>query len=129
LNFELWFLAFRYTVIIINSIFRIYKLYFSLLVKKNKNVNNKMEAKLMSVKIKLRREGGKKKPFYKVVVIDSRKACNAKFIEQLGYYQPLSEPYVFKIDQEASLKWIGKGAQLSATVKDLFKKEGILKER
>ena len=129
MNFELWFLAFRYTVIIINSIFRIYKLYFSLLVKKNKNVNNKMEAKLMSVKIKLRREGGKKKPFYKVVVIDSRKACNAKFIEQLGYYQPLSEPYVFKIDQEASLKWIGKGAQLSATVKDLFKKEGILKER
>ena len=95
----------------------------------NKNVNNKMEAKLMSVKIKLRREGGKKKPFYKVVVIDSRKACNAKFIEQLGYYQPLSEPYVFKIDQEASLKWIGKGAQLSATVKDLFKKEGILKDR
>ena len=95
----------------------------------NKNSNNRMEAKLMSVKIKLRREGGKKKPFYKVVVIDSRKACNAKFIEQLGYYQPLSEPYVFKIDQEASLKWIGKGAQLSATVKDLFKKEGILKDR
>ena len=87
-----------------------------------------MEAKSMSVKIKLRREGGKKKPFYKVVVIDSRKACNAKFIEQLGYYQPLSDPYVLKIDQEASLKWIGKGAQLSTTVKDLFKKEGILKK-
>ena len=96
---------------------------------KNKNVNNRMEAKLMSAIIKLRREGGKKKPFYKVVVIDSRKACNAKFIEQLGYYQPLSDPYVFKIDQEASLKWIEKGAQLSATIKDLFKKEGILKNR
>jgi len=83
----------------------------------------------MSVIIKLRREGGKKKPFYKVVVIDSRKACNSKFIEQLGYYQPLSDPYVFKIDQENSLKWIEKGAQLSATVKKLFKKEGISKNR
>ncbi len=81
----------------------------------------------MSAIIKLRREGGKKKPFYKVVVLDSRRACSAKFIEQLGYYQPLSDPYVFKVDQEASLKWIEKGAQLSATVKDLFKKEGILK--
>lgn len=83
----------------------------------------------MSAIIKLRREGGKKKPFYKVVVIDSRKACNSRFIEQLGYYQPLSDPYVFKIDQEASLKWIEKGAQLSTTVKDLFKKEGILKHK
>lgn len=83
----------------------------------------------MSAIIKLRREGGKKKPFYKVVVIDSRKACNSRFIEQLGYYQPLSDPYVFKIDQEASLKWIEKGVQLSTTVKDLFKKEGILKHK
>jgi len=83
----------------------------------------------MSVKIKLRREGGKKKPFYKIVAIDSRKACNSKFIEQLGYYQPLSDPYVIKIDQEASLKWIEKGAKLSATVKDLFKKEGMLKNK
>jgi small subunit ribosomal protein S16 len=82
----------------------------------------------MSVTIKLRREGGNKNPFYKVVVIDSRKACNAKFIEQLGYYQPLSDPYVFEIDQEASLKWIEKGARLSETVKNLFKKKGIFKK-
>jgi len=82
----------------------------------------------MSVAIKLRREGGKKYPFYKVVVLDSRKANNAKFIEQLGYYQPLSDPYVFEIDQEASLKWIEKGARLSETVKNLFKKKGILKK-
>ena len=81
----------------------------------------------MSVVIKLRREGGKKKPFYKVIVIDSRKACDGKYIEQLGYYQPLSDPYVFKIDKEASLKWIEKGAQPSETVKNLFKKMGILK--
>ena len=82
----------------------------------------------MSLKIKRRREGGKKKPFYKVVVIDSRKACNAKFIEQVGYYQPLSDPYVLKIDHDSSLKWIEKGAQLSATVKDLFEKEGIIEK-
>jgi len=81
----------------------------------------------MSVKIKLRREGGKKKPFYKVIVIDSRKACDGKYIEQLGYYHPLSDPYVFKIDKEASLKWIEKGAKPSETVKNLFKKTGILK--
>lgn len=83
----------------------------------------------MSVKIKLRREGSKKKPSYKVIVIDSRKTGDGKFIEQLGYYQPIADPYIFKIDKEASLKWIEKGAQLSETVKDLFKKAGILKNK
>jgi small subunit ribosomal protein S16 len=87
-----------------------------------------MEAKQMSVKIKLRREGGKKKPSYKVVVIDSRKPRDGRFIEQLGYYQPIPDPYIFKVDKEASLKWIEKGAQLSETVKNLFKKEGISKK-
>jgi len=82
----------------------------------------------MTVKIKLRREGGKKKPFYKVVVIDSRKPRDGKFIEQLGYYQPISDPCIFKVDKEASLKWIERGAQLSETVKNLFKKEGISKK-
>lgn len=83
----------------------------------------------MSVKIKLRREGGKKKPFYKVVVIDSRKPAKSRYIEKLGYYQPLVDPYVFEIDKESSLKWIEKGAQLSKTVKDLFKEAGILKNK
>lgn len=83
----------------------------------------------MSVKIKLRREGGKKKPSYKVIVIDSRKTGDGKFIEQLGYYQPLADPYIFKIDKEAGLKWIEKGAQISETVEDLFKKTGILKNK
>jgi len=62
----------------------------------------------MSVKIKLRREGGNKKPFYKVVVIDSRKACNAKFIEQLGYYQPLSSIFEVKVDPNDIGKVIGR---------------------
>lgn len=88
-----------------------------------------MEAKRMSVKIKLRREGGKKKPSYKVIIIDSRKTGEGKFIEQLGYYQPLADPYIFKIDEGASLKWIEKGAQLSETVENLFKKAGILKNK
>lgn len=83
----------------------------------------------MSVKIKLRREGGKKRPSYKVIVIDSRKTGDGKFIEQLGYYQPLADPYIFKIDKETSLKWIEKGAQLSETIEDLFKKAGVLKSK
>lgn len=82
----------------------------------------------MPVKIKLRREGGEKKPSYEVVVIDSRKPRDGKYIEQLGYYQPISDPYIFKVDKEASIKWIEKGAQLSETVKNLFKKEGISKK-
>ncbi len=83
----------------------------------------------MSIKIKLRREGGKKKPSYRVVVIDSRKPCDGEYIEQLGYYQPISNPYIFKVDKEASLKWIEKGAQLSETIESLFKKEGMLKNK
>jgi small subunit ribosomal protein S16 len=83
----------------------------------------------MSVKIKLRREGGKKKPFYKIVVIDSRKPAKGKYIEQVGYYQPIYDPYRVKIDKEASLNWMKKGAQLSDTVKMLFKNAGILEEQ
>ena len=80
----------------------------------------------MSVRIKLRREGGKKKPFYKIVVIDSRKPAKGKFIEQVGYYQPIYDPYKVKIDEEASLKWLKEGAKLSNTVKILFKNAGLL---
>jgi len=83
----------------------------------------------MSVKIKLRREGGKKKPFYKIVVIDSRKPAKGKYIEQVGYYQPIYDPYKVKIDEEASLKWMKEGAQLSNTVKILFKNAGLLEEK
>ena len=82
----------------------------------------------MSVKIKLRREGGKKKPFYKIVVIDSRKPAKGKYIEQVGYYQPIYDPYKVKIDEEASLSWMKKGAQLSNTVKILFKNAGLLEK-
>ena len=82
----------------------------------------------MSVKIKLRREGGKKKPFYKIVVIDSRKPAKGKFIEQVGYYQPIFDPYRVSINEESSLKLLKEGAQLSDTVKMLFKNAGILEK-
>jgi len=80
----------------------------------------------MSAKIKLRREGAKKNPSYKIVVIDSRKPRDGRFIKMLGYYQPTSEPCGFKVDREESLKWIKQGATMTRTVESLFKKNGIL---
>jgi small subunit ribosomal protein S16 len=80
----------------------------------------------MSAKIKLKREGTKKNPCYKIGVIDSRKPRDGRFIKILGYYQPTSEPYVFQIDKEESLKWIKQGVKMTKTVESLFKKNGIL---
>jgi len=80
----------------------------------------------MSAKIKLRREGAKKNPSYKIVVIDSRKPRDGRFIKMLGYYQPTNEPYTFKVDKEESIKWIKQGAKMTRTVESLFKKNGIL---
>ncbi|MDD4362770.1 MAG: 30S ribosomal protein S16 [Atribacterota bacterium] len=82
----------------------------------------------MSAKIKLRREGAKKNPSYKIVVIDSRKPRDGRFIKMLGYYQPTNDPYVLNIDKEESLKWINQGVQMTKTVETLFKKNGLLKE-
>ena len=78
------------------------------------------------VKIRLKRMGAHKKPFYRVVVADQRSARDAKNIEEIGYYDPLTEPATIKIDAEAAKKWLGNGAQPSDTVKALFKKAGIL---
>ncbi len=80
----------------------------------------------MSAKIKLKREGAKKNPCYKIVVIDSRKPRDGRFITMLGYYQPTSEPYVFQVYKEESLKWIKQGVKMTKTVESLFKKNGIL---
>lgn len=79
----------------------------------------------MAVKIRLKRMGAKKTPFYRVVVADSRSPKNGKFIEEIGYYNPISEPKVIKIDEEKAAKWISNGAQPSDTVKKLFVKAGI----
>ena len=78
------------------------------------------------VKIRLRRMGGKKKPFYRLVVADSRSPRDGRFIEHLGYYDPLTEPVNVKIDVEKTMQWLQKGAQPSDSARSLLKREGIL---
>ena len=80
----------------------------------------------MAVKIRLRRMGAKKAPFYRVVVADSRFPRDGRFIEEIGYYNPLTDPAEVVIDGEKAKKWISNGAQPTDTVKALLKKNGIL---
>ncbi len=80
----------------------------------------------MAVKIRLRRMGAKKAPFYRIVVADSRYPRNGRFIEEVGYYDPTKEPTVVKVDAEKTKKWIANGAQPTDTVKNILKNEGIL---
>jgi small subunit ribosomal protein S16 len=82
----------------------------------------------MAVKIRLKRMGAKKAPFYRVVVADSRAPRDGRFIEEIGYYNPLTQPAQVKIDEEKALKWLANGAQPSDTVKSLLRKEGVLKK-
>ena len=70
--------------------------------------------------------GAHKQPFYRVVVADSRSPRDGKFIEEIGYYNPMTEPKEIKIDAEKAKKWLGNGAQPTETVKTLFKKSGII---
>jgi len=79
----------------------------------------------LAVKIRLRRMGAKKNPFYRIVVADSRSPRDGRCIEELGYYNPLKEPAEIKIDQERALDWLSKGAQPTETVRALFNKAGI----
>ncbi|HHU86979.1 MAG: 30S ribosomal protein S16 [Pelotomaculaceae bacterium] len=81
----------------------------------------------MAVRIRLKRMGAKKAPFYRIVVADSRSPRDGRFIEEIGYYDPLKNPVVIKIDQEKALDWLKKGAQLSETAKALFNKAGVFK--
>ena len=80
----------------------------------------------MAVKIRLRRMGAKKAPFYRVVVADSRYPRDGRFIEELGTYNPLVSPSEFKVDAEKVQAWIRNGAQPTDTVKALLKKNGVL---
>ena len=80
----------------------------------------------MAVKIRLRRMGAKKAPFYRVVVADSRYPRNGRFIEEIGYYNPMVDPAEVKMAGEKAKKWIANGAQPTDTVKAILKKEGIL---
>ena len=80
----------------------------------------------MAVKIRLRRMGAKKAPFYRIVVADSRYPRDGRFIEEVGYYDPTKEPSVVKIDAEKAKQWLANGAQPTDTVRVLLKKENIL---
>ncbi|MGN0468743.1 MAG: 30S ribosomal protein S16 [Acutalibacteraceae bacterium] len=81
----------------------------------------------MAVKIRLRRMGAKKAPFYRVVVADSRYPRDGRFIEEIGYFNPMTDPADIKIDAEKAQKWIANGAQPTDTVKALLKKCDIIK--
>ncbi len=78
------------------------------------------------VKIRLKRMGAKKRPFYRLVVAEARSPRDGRFIEQVGYYDPLTEPATVKIDEEKVMKWLSTGAQPSDAARVLLKREGIL---
>ena len=80
----------------------------------------------MAVKIRLRRMGAKKAPFYRVVVEDSRSPRDGRFIEEVGFYDPMKEPVEIKLDAEKIQKWIGNGAQPTDTVRALLVKSGVI---
>ena len=81
----------------------------------------------MAVKIRLRRMGAKRAPFYRVVVADSRYPRDGRFIEEIGTYNPMTNPAEIKIDNEKAEKWIKNGAQPTDTVKVILKKSGVIK--
>jgi small subunit ribosomal protein S16 len=82
--------------------------------------------RIMAVKIRLRRMGAKKAPFYRIVVADGRYPRDGRFIEEIGYYDPTKEPSVVQVDAEKAKTWIQNGAQPTDTVRDILKKQGVL---
>ena len=80
----------------------------------------------MAVKIRLRRMGAKRAPFYRIVVADSRYPRDGRFIEEVGYYNPMTEPADVKVDADKVKQWIANGAQPTDTVKSLLKKNGVI---
>jgi small subunit ribosomal protein S16 len=80
----------------------------------------------MAVRIRLKRIGAHKAPFYRVVVSDSRSPRDGRFIEEIGTYNPVTQPAIVNIDEEKALKWLATGAQASDTVRNLFSKAGLM---
>ena len=80
----------------------------------------------MAVKIRLRRMGAKKAPYYRIVVADSRYPRDGRFIEKIGTYNPLVDPAAIEVDAEAAKKWIANGAQPTETVRSILKKSGVI---
>lgn len=82
----------------------------------------------MSVKIRLRRMGAKKAPFYRLVVADSRYPRDGRFLDEIGYYNPTTHPATLEVQEDKAADWIRKGAQPSDTVRSLLKKKGVFKK-
>ena len=82
----------------------------------------------MAVKLRLKRMGAKKRPFYRIVAADSRSPRDGRMIEVVGTYNPVLEPAEIKIDEEKAMKWLSNGAEPTDTVRDLLKKQGILEK-
>ena len=82
----------------------------------------------MAVKLRLKRMGSKKAPFYRVVAADSRSPRDGRFIETVGTYNPIAEPAEVKIDEEKAMKWLSEGAIPTDTVRDLFRSQGIMEK-
>ncbi|MBO4554306.1 MAG: 30S ribosomal protein S16 [Clostridia bacterium] len=81
------------------------------------------------VKLRLARMGAKKQPFYRIVAIDSRKARDGEYIDQIGFYNPVSNPKQIVIDADKAKEWLAKGAQPTATVSGLLKQQGIIEKK
>ncbi|KOP82111.1 small subunit ribosomal protein S16 [Cytobacillus eiseniae] len=82
----------------------------------------------MAVKIRLKRMGANKSPFYRIVVADSRSPRDGRFIETVGTYNPVAQPAIVEINEELALKWLQTGAKPSDTVRNLFSKQGIMEK-
>jgi len=82
----------------------------------------------MAVKMRLTRMGDKKTPFYRIVVVDSRKARDGQYIDKIGHYNPLANPVEIKIDAEKAKDWLSKGVQPTETVKSLLVKQGVIEK-
>lgn len=80
----------------------------------------------MAVKIRLRRMGAKKAPFYRIIVADSRSPRDGRFIEEIGYYNPMTDPADIKLDADKAKQWIANGAQPTETVRAILKKNGVI---
>ncbi len=82
----------------------------------------------MAVKLRLKRMGSTKKPYYRIVAADSRSPRDGKFIENVGTYDPTKQPAIVTVNEEVALKWLANGAQPTDTVRDLLSKQGIMKK-
>ena len=82
----------------------------------------------MAVKMRLTRMGDKKSPFYRIVVVDSRKARDAEYIDKIGHYNPIAQPAEVVIDKDKAKDWLSKGVQPTETVRSLLVKEGVLEQ-